>query len=82
MSQCRKMLGNLADYIDGELDQELCSDIEKHIGSCDNCKLMVDSMKMTVQLCKDGKCEDLPKEFQDKFQKKLAERWQKKFGHL
>lgn len=82
MSHCRDMLGKMSDYLDGELDPELCAELEKHISGCTNCRLMVNTMKMTVQLCKDGACEDLPEEFQDKFQAKLADRWKKKFGHL
>ncbi|MEZ5358043.1 MAG: zf-HC2 domain-containing protein [Candidatus Zixiibacteriota bacterium] len=82
MSHCHDMLGKMSDYIDGELDPELCAELEKHIDGCNNCRLMVDTMKMTVKLCKDGSCEDLPQEIQEKFQKKLAERWKQKFGHL
>lgn len=82
MSHCHDMLGKMSDYLDGDLDPDLCAELEKHISDCNNCKLMVNTMKMTVQLCKDGACEDLPEEFQAKFQEKLAERWKKKFGHL
>ncbi|MCK5126230.1 MAG: zf-HC2 domain-containing protein [candidate division Zixibacteria bacterium] len=79
MSHCRDMIKKLADYLDGDLEPEFCTELEKHLKGCNNCKLMINSMKMTVQLCKDGTCEDLPQEFQDKFQQKLAERWKKKF---
>ena len=71
----------LNDYLDGEMAPELCEEIEKHIGECNNCKLMIDSMKMTVKLCREGKPEDLPPALQDKLDSLLKERWDKKFGN-
>ncbi len=82
MERCDDMIQNLSDYIDGELDPELCSELEVHLKGCKNCRLMLDNLKMTIKLCKDGRCEDLPPELSDKLNKKLAERWKKNFGHL
>lgn len=48
---CQDILGNLNDYIDGELDRQLCTDIEAHIKSCTDCKIVVNTLKKTVQLC-------------------------------
>ena len=82
MGNCTELITMLSDYIDGELDKDLCKDLEAHLNGCNNCKLMFNSMKMTVQLCRDGSCEDLPQDLQDRFQAKLRERWQEKFGKL
>ena len=82
MGHCDDLIQNLSDYIDGELEPELCSELEKHLAGCKNCRLMVDSLKMTVKLCKDGRCEDLPPGLNAKLSQKLAERWKKNFGHL
>ncbi len=81
MADCRKSIENLSDYIDGELDQEFCDELEKHLSGCKNCRLVMDSMNMTVKLCRDGVSEDLPESLQKKFELKLAEHWKKKFGH-
>jgi predicted anti-sigma-YlaC factor YlaD len=48
--QCRQMLGNLSDYIDGELQAELCLLIEQHLEGCDNCRIVVDTLRKTVEL--------------------------------
>ena len=82
MGHCDDLIQNLSDYIDGELEPELCKELEKHLKGCRNCRLMVDSMKMTVKLCKDGRCVDLPPELDKRLNQKLAERWKKNFGHL
>jgi len=54
MSRCDDLIGNLSDYIDGELEPELCKELESHLAGCQNCRLMVDTMEMTVKLCRDG----------------------------
>ncbi len=82
MSRCDDLIGNLSDYIDGELDPELCRELESHLAGCQNCRLMVDNLKMTVKLCRDGAEVELPQSLQDKINAKLAERWKKQFGHL
>lgn len=82
MPNCRESIKNLADYIDGELEPELCEELERHLKGCKNCRLVMDSLQMTVKLCRDGVCEDLPESLQKKFEQKLAERWKKNFGHL
>ena len=48
--QCEKLLGSLSDYIDGELQAELCSLIERHLQQCDNCRIVVDTLRKTVEL--------------------------------
>ena len=47
---CRQLLGSLSEYVDGELDDELCSVLEQHLEGCDNCRIVVDTMRKTVYL--------------------------------
>ena len=48
--QCRKLLGDLSEYIDGTLEQQLCAEIERHMQGCENCRVVVDSLRKTVSL--------------------------------
>ena len=48
---CSHLLEYLSAYIDGELeDQKLCSEIESHLDNCENCQIMVDTLKKTLYL--------------------------------
>ncbi|MEW5872956.1 MAG: zf-HC2 domain-containing protein [Chloroflexota bacterium] len=47
---CRFLLGSLSEYVDGALADELCAEIERHLESCDNCRVVVDSLRKTVYL--------------------------------
>ena len=48
--QCRQLLGSLSEYIDGELQTELCAAIEEHLKDCDNCRIVVNTLRKTVEL--------------------------------
>ena len=78
--KCEEYIGGLADYIDGDVDPSLCEEIERHIGQCKNCRIMVDTMRQTVQLCREGKPEPLPEALEQRLNSLLKARWDKKFG--
>ena len=47
---CKALLGSLSDYIDGELPSDLCREIEKHLEGCDNCRVVLNTTKRTIDL--------------------------------
>lgn len=47
---CRHLLGSLSGFVDGELESELCAEIERHLEGCDNCRIVVDSLRKTIYL--------------------------------
>ena len=47
---CRQLLNSLSDYIDGDLQQELCDEIELHMKDCDNCRIVIDTLSKTISL--------------------------------
>ena len=49
-SKCRSLLGSLSDYVDGSLGEELCEEIEQHVAECQNCHIVVDTLRKTVSL--------------------------------
>jgi len=56
------MLGSLSDYIDGELEAELCAEIEQHVAACVNCRIVVDTLKRTLTLYHDHGHEPMPED--------------------
>lgn len=47
---CHDLLNSLSEYIDGELDPQVCALIEQHLQGCEDCRVMVDSLRKTVYL--------------------------------
>lgn len=78
--KCLDYIEDLHGFIDGDIEPELCAEIEKHIGHCHNCRIMVDSLKATVRLVCDDKEAVLPKQLETKLNALLKDRWNKKFG--
>ncbi len=77
---CPDYINDLNDYLDGGVSTELCAEIQAHIGQCENCRIMVDTLKQTVKLCREGKEETLPPALEAKLSSLLKQRWDLKFG--
>ncbi|HCS40316.1 MAG TPA: anti-sigma factor [Anaerolineaceae bacterium] len=70
--KCSTMLGDLSDYIDGNLQAEICAQIEEHMKTCDNCRVVVDTLRKTIELyehCSDNV--ELPGEVKERLFAKL-----------
>ncbi len=78
--KCPDYVSELNDYLDGTLDGSICAEIEKHLGQCENCRIMIDTLKQTVKLCREGKEEPLPQELASRLNGLLKARWEQKFG--
>ena len=47
---CRTLLSQLSDYIDGDLDPARGREIEQHVDGCSNCRAVVETLKETVAI--------------------------------
>jgi RNA polymerase sigma-70 factor, ECF subfamily len=57
--RCRKMFAGLSDYLDGELDDFTCEEIESHLNGCEPCKQFLRSLELTIQRCHESPVESL-----------------------
>ena len=69
---CRYLLDSLSDYIDDQLEEELCRELEKHLAGCENCKIVVDTLRKTVYLYQVNTAQpELPNEIRQRLYQKL-----------
>ena len=70
---CEGLLGSLSDYVDGELGAELCRQIEKHIAECEDCRIVVDTTRKTIDLvhASNDPQADLPDDVRNRLFKRL-----------
>ena len=68
---CESLLGSLSEYIDGELPAELCIEIEKHLEGCDNCRVVLNTTKRTIDLVRVPIDEDVPANVRERLFKRL-----------
>jgi predicted anti-sigma-YlaC factor YlaD len=47
---CQHLLHSLGEYVDGSLGGELCAVLEKHLKDCPRCRVVVNTLKKTVEL--------------------------------
>ncbi len=69
---CERLLGSLSEYIDGELSAELCQEIEKHLAGCDNCRIVLNTTKRTIDLVRPEV--DSPASLPDEVRERLFKR--------
>jgi anti-sigma factor RsiW len=51
-ARCLKIFRRLSAYLDGDLPGNVCEEIRKHVGDCPNCEVFVESLRMTISLCR------------------------------
>ncbi len=69
---CEALLGSLSEYIDGELSPALCQEIEKHLAGCDNCRVVLNTTKRTIDLVQaPAEKTDLPEDVRERLFKRL-----------
>jgi len=47
---CKEIFDRLSEYIDRELDPNLCEEIEDHIKDCEPCVAFINTLRKTVEL--------------------------------
>jgi anti-sigma factor RsiW len=69
--ECQHLLGQLSDYVDGELEQTMCEEIEHHLADCQNCRIVVDTLSKTVALYQTQGQTPVPGEVEERLYKVL-----------
>ncbi len=57
---CKDLLAELGDYIDGHLDEAACKDLEQHLRHCVTCEVLVDSTRKTIRIVIESRSFELP----------------------
>jgi anti-sigma factor RsiW len=78
--KCEDLLKALGDYVDGGIDAELCEAFESHLAGCQPCQIVVDNMRQTITLYRDGKPYDLPEPFRNRLHANLKAKWKERMG--
>jgi RNA polymerase sigma-70 factor (ECF subfamily) len=51
-ASCKAMFAELSNYLDEQLDDSLCEELEKHLDDCGPCKAFLASLEATIQQCR------------------------------
>ena len=78
--KCEELLAMLNEYVDGSIDPAVCKDFEQHMAGCNPCQVVVDNIRQTITLYKEGKPYGLPAAFRDRLHGALRQRWKETHG--
>lgn len=75
---CKKVILQLSSYLDGVLDSNMRSDLEQHLASCTDCRIVVDTCRKTIQVFCNSEPVPLPDDVHKRLHNALLERFRRK----
>lgn len=69
--ECRRYLSSLSAYVDGELSDDLCRELEAHMETCENCRVVVNTFTKTIMLYRQMAGPEMPDTVKERLYKVL-----------
>jgi hypothetical protein len=76
-ADCREVLELLSDYLNLELPPDACHQIEHHLSGCQPCEEFAESLRKTVDLCRQYRPRELPQPISQSARAELLAAYQK-----
>ncbi len=57
---CLELFKKLSEYIDNELDEPACKEIESHLKECIICRACLETLKRSIDLCRYTETKSIP----------------------
>ncbi|MGB7537059.1 MAG: zf-HC2 domain-containing protein [Anaerolineales bacterium] len=68
---CRTLSESLSLFAEGDAPPELCAEIERHMARCKDCRIVVDTLRRTIDLYHRLPQPGMPEEAREKLYKSL-----------
>lgn len=68
---CKHLIRHLPDYVDGTAAEAICAEIEAHMVGCENCRVVVDTLRQTIHLYHTLPAPGLPEDARRRLYKRL-----------
>lgn len=76
-SECKEVFALLSQYLDRELPEADCAEIEAHIAGCAPCVQFLESLRRTIELCHQYGVEARPSPLDENVKQQLFDTWQR-----
>lgn len=70
---CKKHFKRISEYLDGELDERACKEIEANLEKCPECLECLHSLKKSIQLCREAGEEEMPADIRERLRSNLRD---------
>jgi RNA polymerase sigma-70 factor (ECF subfamily) len=74
-ARCKALFAELSNYIDEQLDDSLCEELEKHFDNCQPCKVFLSSLETTIEQCRKAPPDSPNSQVATKMRKQLMENY-------
>ena len=71
---CKGVIQELSDYLDGELDAGLARELQRHLEDCPDCRLVVNTTQRTIELYCNSEPLPLPAGVRERLDRALAKK--------
>lgn len=73
---CDELLAALNEYVDGTLEPGVCAELEQHLHGCNPCRVVVDNIRKTITLYKEGQAIEISAACRERLHATLRARWE------
>ncbi len=71
---CKAVIRQLSEFLDGELDPAVTKELQEHLAQCDDCHVVVDTTRKTIEIYCDTEPMPMPPGVRERLQAALAEK--------
>ncbi len=71
MLDCRQVLAELSNYLDGEVLPEVKQALEQHLAKCHRCALVYDTTRRTLKIVTESGPFEIPLDFSSRLQARV-----------
>ena len=72
--QCKGVIQELTDFLDGNLDSALADDLRHHLDKCTDCRLVVNTCRKTIEIYCNSEPLPLPAGVRERLERALADK--------
>jgi RNA polymerase sigma-70 factor, ECF subfamily len=70
---CPDVVSLFSRHLEGEIDDMVCAEMERHIAACDACRSACDSLKATLRVCRSVPAPEVPVRVQESVRRAIRE---------
>ena len=71
---CKGVIRELSNYIDGDLDAVVKQELERHLEHCEDCTMIVDQTKKSIEILCDSRPVELPSDVRSRLHSALRKK--------
>jgi RNA polymerase sigma-70 factor, ECF subfamily len=75
-ARCKAMFAELSDYLDEQLDDSFCEELERHMTGCEPCQAFVATLEATIEQCRHS-AGDVPPPKAARLREELMQQYQR-----